>query len=164
MFLRRSPTALFGIAAGALLVFTACGGGTSAEKGQMDQLRSVYTDRPISPHMADHMFLELDDGTLTFFHFDKVVEDAYKLLYVGQAVPGEFTAAEQARVEEQFGDGFTHFHKKSCDSDSAEACHGGAGGEDGYWFRHVAVDSFAMPWGEVTPGVDHNFMPTQPPQ
>lgn len=157
-------TGLLAVAGASLLVFTACGGGTSAEEKQMEQLRSVYTDRPVSPHMGDHMFLELDDGTLTFFHFDSVVEEADKLLYVGQAVPGKFTAAEQRGVEEQYGAGFSHFHQKDCPGESAEACHGGSGGEDGYWFRHIAVDTFTMPWGEVTPGIDNNFMPTQPPQ
>ncbi len=154
------------LAALGVFLLAACGSSDSdsAEAVQMGQLRAAYTDTPIDPPMPDHLFMELDDGTLLFLHFDGPVDDAEELWYVGQAVPGAFTAAEQERVNEQFGDGFTHFHQKDCPSDSADACHGGQGGEDGYWFRHIAVDSFTMPWGEVQPGIDHGFMPTSPPQ
>lgn len=159
----RTIGGLFSVAITGLFIFAACGGG-SAEADQMKQLQAAYNARPIQPHMGDHQFMALDDGTLLFLHFDKAADKAEKLLYVGQAVPGKFTKAEQERVERQFGKGFTHFHQKNCSGSNPEACHGGKGGEDGYWFRHVAVDSFTMPWGAVKPGIDHNFMPTPPPQ
>lgn len=147
-----------------LALFSACTA-KSREAKEMEQLKAAYTAKPLQPAMVDHLFMDVGDGTYLFLHFDKEVGKESKLLYVGVAVPGRFTKAEQERVERQFGKGFTHFHQgKNCPGANADACHGGKGGEDGYWFRHVAVDSFKMPWGDVKPGTDHNFMPTSPPQ
>ena len=129
------------------------------------QIQSAYTASPLKPAMPDHQFMAAGDGTFMFVHYDKPVADATQLLYVGVAVPGKFTKQDQTRVEQQFGKGFTHFHQGSnCPGENADACHGGQGGEDGYWFRHVAVDNFEMPWGDVKPGVDLAFMPTVPPR
>ena len=147
-----------------LLLAAACGEDSGIESAMGAQIKQAYTATPLKPAMPDHQFMAAGDGTFMFVHYDKPAEDATKLLYVGVAVPGTFTKEEQARVEEQFGKGFTHFHQGNCASASADACHGGSGGEDGFWFRHVAVDSFKMPWGDVKPGVDLAFMPTVPPR
>jgi hypothetical protein len=143
---------------------TACGGESVAAK-QMQQLKAAYSSpSPVSPAMPDHIFLAQGDGTFLFLHFDKPVDKAEKVLYTGMAVPGVFSRADQERVEKQFGKGFTHFHRAKCAANDANACHGADRvGEEGFWFRHVAVDNFKMPWGDVRRGTDYNFMPTPPP-
>lgn len=147
-----------------LLLGAACSDDSGVKSAMGAQIQTAYTATPLKPAMPDHQFMAAGDGTFMFVHYDKPVKDATKLLYVGAAVPGTFTKEDQARVEKQFGKGFTHFHQGNCASESAEACHGGKGGEDGFWFRHVAVDSFKMPWGDVKPGVDLAFMPTVAPR
>ena len=86
---------------------------------------------------------------------------------------GRFCQGEQARVEASYGPGFTHFHKQSTPGNDPAAGHGGVGGEDGFWFRHIAVTNIpqgdmmagtGVPWGPVRPGIDYDFMPTAAPQ
>jgi hypothetical protein len=132
---------------------------------QMKQLRKVFDDSPFQPAFTNHLYMELDDGSLMFFHFNAPLGQDSRLLYIGIAVPGRFCKQDQERVESQYGPGFPHFHQKVVPgATDAGAGHGGQGGEEGYWFRHVAVGEFDMPWGHVTPGIDHNFMPTPAPE
>lgn len=131
---------------------------------EMQQLIDAYDDMPFQPAFSNHKYMELDDGTLMFIHFDGKIGEEAGLLYVGQAVSGVFCDSDQQRVNQQYGNGFTHFHTKvTPGATEASAGHGGTPNADGYWFRHVAVDNLDMPWGSVRPGIDHNFMPTPPP-
>lgn len=57
---------------------------------------------------------------------------------------------------------FTYFHQ--LEAEEWDQAHGGDPGQEGYWLAHMAVDEFERPWGEVTPGVDYNYMPTDPPE
>lgn len=136
------------------------------EAEQMQLLKVAFNSDPIQPAMPDHKIMELKDGSLIFLHFDKdASEPEAKLMYVGTAVPGVFTKADQERVTEKYGEGFTHFHQKQGALGSTpDANHGGKGGEKGYWFRHIAVTQLDMPWGKVEPGIDNKFMPTNPPK
>lgn len=155
---------LMAVGAVGIVLGTACGG-ESVNAKQMQQLKAAYSSpSPVSPAMPDHIFLAQGDGTFLFLHFDKPVGKAEKVLYTGIAVPGVFSKADQERVEKQYGKGFTHFHRTKCAANDPNACHGADRvGEEGYWFRHTAVDSFKMPWGDVRPGTDYSFMPTPPP-
>jgi len=130
-------------------------------------IQSGFDYRPTDPHLPTHMYKKVDtDGEFVFLHFDKPVDQATMVRYTGNGVPGKFCIEDQKEIEKKYGDGFTHFHKKKVNKDDAtpEDGHGGSGGEDGFWFRHVALAEFDMPWGQVLPGVDYNFMPTPPPE
>jgi len=72
-------------------------------------------------------------------------------------VPGRFCKDDQARVESEFGSGFTHFH------DLNNNAHGGEPGVEGVWLVHVGVRDFEAPWGQVTQDIDSNFMVTEAP-
>ena len=139
----------------------------SNSENLFDLILSGFDYRPTDPHMANHMYKKVDtDGEFVFLHFDKPIGQAAKVWYTGNGVPGKFCKEDQNEVEKKYGDGFTHFHKKKVNKDGAtpEDGHGGLGGEEGFWFRHVALAEFDMPWGQVLPGVDYNFMPTPPPE
>lgn len=131
---------------------------------EMKQLRAFYDDKPTQPHLPDHLYVLLEDSTGMFLHFDKPVGQDSKILYIGPIVLGRFCKADQERVEQAYGPGFTHFHQKFIPGNDPNAGHGGKGGEDGFWFRHIAVGEFDMPWGRVEPGIDFNFMPTPAPE
>lgn len=111
--------------------------------------------------MRDHRAFMTPDGMVVALHFDDMdLNKAQNLNWVAVGVPGKFTRAEQARVEKDFGTGFTHFHDMKADT------HGGAPGADGVWFKHIAVRDFDHPMsgGAVKAGVDMNFMRTAPTQ
>ncbi len=110
------------------------------------------------PSMSDHRAFMTEDGVVFALHFDNMdIGKAENLNWVAIGLPGVFCATDQERVESQFGDGFTHFHDMTNDT------HGGAPGAEGVWFIHTAVRDFEAPWGPVTAGVDHGFMPTPAP-
>ena len=111
--------------------------------------------------MTDHRAFMLPSGGVIALHFDSMdLDKAQNLNWVALGVPGKFTKAEQERVEQQFGKGFTHFHDMKNDT------HGGLPGAEGVWFVHVAVRDFESPMsgGLVKAGIDNKFMPTPPSQ
>lgn len=140
------------------------------------QLREFLSDSPIQPAMPEHLIKILEDGTGFFLHFDKPVGQDKQVLWLGTMIPGRFCKADEERVRQAYGPGFVHFHKKFTPGNDPNAGHGGKGGEEGFWFRHIAVtdiphgDMSAMmagtgvPWGPVSPGIDMNFMPTPAPE
>ncbi|MBI4214003.1 MAG: hypothetical protein HY534_06810 [Chloroflexi bacterium] len=112
------------------------------------------------PTMTDHRAFMLPGGAVIALHFDNLnLSRAENLNWVALGVPGSYCASDQARVEAEFGPGFTHFH------DMVNDIHGGAPGASGVWFVHSAVRAFDSPMsgGAVEPGVDMNFMPTPAP-
>ncbi len=152
------------------------GGGLSAQDQvyaqEMKQLRAFYSDSPTQPALPDHLYKIFSDGTGAFFHFDKPVGQDTMILWIGTLVPGRFCKADQERVANSYGPGFVHFHQKFTPGSDPNAGHGGKGGEDGYWYRHIAVTNIpkgdmmagtGVPWGPVKPGIDMNFMPTPAP-
>lgn len=117
---------------------------------------SAAAKKLISPAMPDHKLLDIGGGRLIFLHYDRPADQpGAQLMYVGDAIRGRFSEEERPRIP-----GYTHFHKLFVDAPTAEAGHGGNPGDEGYWFRHIAVREMQMPWGKVTPGVDFKFMPT----
>ncbi len=110
------------------------------------------------PSMTDHRAYMLPGGMVVATHFDNMdLAKAENLNWVAVGFPGKFCKSDQARLEAEYGKGFTHFHSMKNDT------HGGEQGEEGVWFVHVAVREFEAPWGNVTPGVDQGFMPTEAP-
>lgn len=108
--------------------------------------------------MTDHRAYMLPGGLVLALHFDDMdLSKAQNLNWVAVGFPGKFCKADQARLESEYGKGFTHFHSMKNDT------HGGEKGEEGVWFVHTAVREFEAPWGNVKPGVDQNFMPTEAP-
>lgn len=110
--------------------------------------------------MKDHRAFMLPTGGLIALHFDNMdLSKAENLNWLAMGVPGIFCKADQERVEQQFGPGFTHFHDMMNDT------HGGAPGAQGVWFVHTAVRDFdsMMSGGPVKQGIDSNFMPTAAP-
>ncbi|OCP19378.1 hypothetical protein BC361_31120 [Ensifer sp. LC54] len=108
--------------------------------------------------MTDHRAYMLPGGLVLALHFDDMdLSKAQNLNWIAVGFPGKFCKADQARLESEYGKGFTHFHSMKNDT------HGGEKGEEGVWFVHTAVREFEAPWGKVEPGVDQNFMPTEAP-
>ncbi len=115
-------------------------------------------DWPVDPPLPDHLWIDIGGGRGLFLHYDRpITEDGAELIYVGDAIRGRFTTKSQPEVP-----GFVHFHQLK--SESPEGGHGGAPGAEGYWLRHISVRKMEMPWGEVVPGVDFNFMITPAPE
>lgn len=113
---------------------------------------------PLNPPLPDHLWVDIGGGRALFLHYDRPVDESgAQLIYVGDAIRGRFVAEDQPETP-----GFVHFHQFK--AESAEAGHGGAPGAEGYWLRHIAVREMEMPWGEIEPGVDFNFMITPAPE
>ncbi|MBI4328446.1 MAG: hypothetical protein HY685_01105 [Chloroflexi bacterium] len=135
-------------------------GGLEQDSKYWAQLTSlvVPVDPAMMPNMSDHRVFMLPTGAVIGLHFDNMdLKQAKNLNWVAFGVPGVFCKDDQARVEAQFGPGFTHFH------DMMNDVHGGAPGTAGAWFVHTAVRDFQAPWGPVSQGIDYNFMPTAAP-
>lgn len=132
-------------------------GGFQKESRYWAQLTSLM--QPVMmPSMTDHRAFMLPGGAVIALHFDNMdLDRAENLNWVALGLPGVFCKDDQQRVEAEFGAGFTHFHDLTNDT------HGGAPGAKGVWFVHTGVRDFQAPWGVVSQGVDHNFMPTPPP-
>ena len=110
--------------------------------------------------MTDHRAYMLPSGYLLALHFDDMdLQQAENLNWVALGVPGRFCAKDQARVEDESGPGFTHFHDLEADT------HDGEPGAKGVWFVHSGVRDFESPMSEgpVTKGIDDGFMPTPAP-
>jgi len=74
-------------------------------------------------NMTDHRAFMLPTGAVIATHFDNLdLSQAENLNWVAFGVPGVFCQDDQARVEAQFGDGFTQFH------DMVNDVHGGESG------------------------------------
>jgi hypothetical protein len=153
------------IALGGLLALAACGDNGSDETvGTLEQEARYWQQltsllEPVDmPSMSDHRAFMLPTGGVIALHFDNMdLDEAENLNWVALGVPGTFCSDDQERVTAQFGEGFTHFH------DMVNDIHGGQPGAEGVWFVHVAVRDFEAPWGGVSQGIDHNFMPTAAP-
>ena len=164
-----------------LIITTACAQASTAQDSSKDQeiaqLKSqvvalqqdstfwkqlTSTVKPVEmKSMTDHRAFMLPTGAVIALHFDNLdLSKAKNLNWVALGVPGKFTKAEQERVEQQFGKGFTHFH------DMKNDVHGGQPGAEGVWFVHTAVRDFESPMsgGAVKAGIDSKFMPTPPTQ
>ncbi|MBI2850548.1 MAG: hypothetical protein HYX80_05830 [Chloroflexi bacterium] len=108
--------------------------------------------------MTDHKVFMTSGGLIVALHFDNMdLSKAQNLNWMAVGIPGKYTKQDQARIENLYGKGFTHFHDLMADT------HGGKPGAEGVWFMHVAVRDFSAPWGAVKPGVDAAFMPTAAP-
>lgn len=127
------------------------------------QLVGAFTQAsPFDPDAPDHVWFDNGDGTLLFLHYDQPLAQATKVQWLGWGVKGRWCA--EGRPE-----GFTHFHR-TAKVGAWDAGHGGSKpGEDGYWLRHVALERLelpammGMPARTVAPGLDREFMPTNPP-
>ena len=173
--LMTSKPLRLGLLAGLSLLFVAaCSDDNSASEAEIASLQqevaSLEQDarywqqltsllEPVQmPSMTDHRAFMLPTGGVIALHHDNMdLSAAENLNWVAIGIPGEFCRADQERVEAQFGEGATHFH------DMVNDIHGGEPGAQGVWFYHVAVRDFDAPWGAVTQGIDHNFMPTAAP-
>ena len=124
------------------------------------QLTSLFEPVELKS-MTDHRAYVLPSGYLLALHFDNMdLEKAENLNWVALGIPGRFCEKDQARVEAEFGPGFTHFHDLEADT------HGGKPGAKGVWFVHVGVRDFESPMSEgpVSGGeIDSRFMPTPAP-
>lgn len=158
------------------ILFAGSGGKISAHDqaliNEMQELRQFLNDSPTQPPLPDHLYKILEDGSTVFLHFNKPVGQDSMVLWIGTSVPGKFCKADQEKVAQTYGPGFVHFHQKFVPGSDPNAGHGGKSGEDGYWYRHVAVTNIpqgdmmagtGVPWGPVHPGIDMNFMPTPAP-
>lgn len=161
---RKALVSLVGGAVAA--VAAACTGAASSSSSSQTELKAKMWDQltglfePVTLRsMTDHRAYMLPNGHLLALHFDNMeLGKAENLNWVAFGVPGRFTKADQQRVEEAYGKGFTHFH------DMANDAHGGAPGASGVWFVHVAARDFESPMsgGQVRKGIDQKFMPTAP--
>ncbi len=163
------------LVAGIALLYGGSGGSARDQVlvNEFKQLRGFFADNPIQPAMPDHLIKILSDGTGIFLHFDKPVGQDSRILWIGTFIPGRFCRTDEEQVRQTYGPGFVHFHQKLIPGNDPNAGHGGRGGEEGYWFRHIAVTDIpygdmmagtGVPWGPVSPGIDMNFMPTPAPE
>ncbi len=173
----RTPVKSHAVVVGAALVAALVGWHRPAESQERahvppaaantvgQQLARGFTpDSPFTPDAPDHLWLDVGDGTWMFLHFDKPLPQATRIIYTGWATKGRWCAEDQPSPE------FTHFHR-TAPVGAWDAGHGGATpGEEGYWLKHVAVESFempammGMPARTVEKGVDPMFMPTRAPR
>ena len=135
--LASKPFSQSGLARLALVVLVAglavagCGGSdnTAASGDQQSAAPQVEQDarywqqltnlfEPVElASMTDHRAYMLPSGYLLALHFDDMdLEQAANLNWVALGVPGRFCAKDQARVEAEFGQGFTHFHDLEADT------------------------------------------------
>jgi hypothetical protein len=179
MVLAHKPVSQSGLARLALVVLVAGlaaagrGGSDTAASGDQQvaapqveqdarywqQLTNLFEPVELAS-MTDHRAYMLPSGYLLALHFDDMdLERAEISIGSRLGVPGRFCAKDQARVEAEFGHGFTHFHDLEADT------HGGEPGAKGVWFVHSGVRDFESPRSEgpVTKGIDAGFMPTPAP-
>jgi plastocyanin len=124
---------------------------------ELRALAAQFTDNPFRGRQtAPRLYRWVTGDTLVFLEFDK--PDAAKaraLRYIGVAQRGRFCTDGRSH-----GD-FTYFHRLRATSYAKGR--GGKAGEAGFWHLAVAADSFRMPWGSITPGVDRRYDATAPP-
>lgn len=140
--------------------------GTALSASAIGDLVEAYDDRPFigGQGTPEHVWKWVNEDVMIFLHFDaRDPAEAENLNWIGVGVKGRFCKQDQDALGGKVS-GFTHFHKQS--ASTWDAGHGGdatLGGDLGYWLQHVAVRDFTAPWGDVTPGTDYEFMPTDPP-
>lgn len=131
-----------------------------------DALIEVFDDQPFNEpqreadgHTPSHTWKWVTEDVFIALHWDEPVPtQADNLLYSVLGVRGQFHSDDQPDTDD-----FTHFHLH--EADAWDAGHGGADPDQwGYWLVHFAVRDFEMPWGDVSIGVDRDFMPTDPPE
>lgn len=172
---RKTLGMVAGVVALAVLVFVG-GYQVAAQQSRVSETAAAALGRQLAQQMSykspfetdapDHLWALGDDRSVTFIHLDKPYAEATRAIYIGFAIKGRWCAEDQAAIEKMAGKGFTHFHRTAKVA-TWDAGHGGAkAGEPGYWLKHMAVGpGFAMPWGDVKPGVtDMKFMPTTAPR
>ncbi|HLD04492.1 MAG TPA: hypothetical protein VJG90_02120 [Candidatus Nanoarchaeia archaeon] len=95
-----------------------------------DQTLQAYKASPVKPALADHYWADLGDGSYLFLETD---EDGNELTQYGIALPGNFCMEDA----EQLPPTFDHFYLANCAEKDPKMCHGGVGGEEGYWLNHI---------------------------
>ncbi len=147
------------------LMFQSWFGGEVSEAIAAEALGSKIAN-PFTPPMPGHLFYKAGDR-ITFLHFKtpkgQAISDKDKLLFMGDMIKGRFCAQDQPDGGKT---GFVHFHQLHKHAE-AKHPHGGKGGEEGYWLRHIAVRTIDMNMMgkdmHFEPGILMNFMPTPPP-
>lgn len=127
-------------------------------KAERDALLAVFDDQPFQggQETPEHVWKWVNPDAFVFLHWNHAdPESATALNWFGVGVRGQFCDSKQPH------DDFTHHHRWA--SPTWDAGHGGKARDYGYWLQHNAVREFTAPWGDVEPGVDREFMPTEAP-
>lgn len=126
-------------------------------QAEIRRLIAFFHDIPFrGGQTAPRFYRWVNGDVLVFLEFDSPDPNkAKRLRYIGISERGTFCRGDQPTPD------FTHFDRLTA-SDYKKAA-GGKPGQGGYWSLWVAADSFRMPWGQVTPGVDRKYAPTAAP-
>ncbi len=136
--------------------------GEALSQEDIQALVEAFDDQPFQGGQGspEHVNKWVTDDTFISLHFNNEdPAEADQLLWIVIGQKGVFCSEAQPGGSDG---GFTHFHQ--WESDSWEGGHGGDAGDPGYWLVHLGVDEFSAPAWDVVPGVDYNFMPTDPPE
>ena len=131
------------------------------------ELARNFDDQPFTPAMPDHVWMQADENTLEFLHFQEPINQPNnKLIFFGDGIKGRFCADNQP---DQGRTGYVHFHSLRAEpghahNDMEAMGHGGKPGANGYWLRHIAVADFDMMGMHFKSGLAMNFMPTPAPK
>jgi plastocyanin len=132
-------------------------GAHALTRDEIKALAAIFTDNPLQGgQLPPRLYRWVNGDALITLQFDnRDPAKATKLRYVGVAKRGVFCSTDRGS-----GD-FTLFNRLKAKSYNKGV--GGKAGEPGFWQLSAATDSFDMPWGKVTPGVDRKFLPTPAP-
>ncbi len=130
-------------------------GAHALTNGEIKQLAAAFYDSPYrGGQRVPRLYRWITGDTLVFVQFDKPdPAKARALRYVGVAKRGRFCTADRGPSD------FTSF--QALNARTAAKGRGGKAGRIGLWHLAVAVGSFKMPWGNVTPGADRKFSVTR---
>jgi hypothetical protein len=127
-------------------------------RAEIRQLARFFMDNPLQGgQKAPRVYRWVSGDVLVWLQFDRArVAKARTLRYVGIAKRGVFCSEDRPHAD------FNAFQQLN--AKTYRKGRGGKKGRAGFWHLAVAVDSFRMPWGSVTPGVDRRFAPTPAPK
>lgn len=131
-------------------------------QGLGPQLVQSFSFEPFTPPMQNHLWMDAGQDKVKFLHFTKPVKDPEAtLIFIGDGIKGRFCAEDQP---EKGKTGYVHFHQATAaHAHSPKDAHGGKGGEEGYWLRHIAIGEFEFKGKKMEPGIAMNFPSTPPP-
>jgi hypothetical protein len=133
-------------------------GARNLAQADIRRFANFFHDNPfLGGQKAPRLYRWVNGDTLIFLQFDnRDVAKAKALRYIGVSRRGAFCRSDQPSSD------FTHFDRRTA-KEYAKAA-GGKPRQGGFWSIAIAVDTFKMPWGQVTPGPDRKFAKTAAPE
>lgn len=124
------------------------GAGHGGEGDLNAQLLALYTSKPFNTNTPEHSWLVTEDDRMTFLHWNHPdPAQATGLLFTGEGFKGKFCLGAAGVTQQEYDDGFVHFH--SANAANWDAGHNAAGADgapttDGWWLRHIGAGDMTM--------------------